>query len=212
VARHKVDGVIKETLAHFKSKNVTRFSWWVEPGIQPTDLGKHLAAYGLTYTEGGPGMAVDLLVLNETSTPAGLTIKKVGDARMLKEWVQAAITGFGLPESSEGTCFDLFTGLGFDLPLRNYVGYLNGESVATAQLLLAAGVAGVYWVATVPEARRQGIAAAMTLAPLREARAMGYRIGILHSSAMGLGVYRRLGFQECCRMSHYVWAGETSQQ
>ena len=51
----------------------------------------------------------------------------------------------------------------------------------------------------------------LTLAPLREARAMGYRIGLLDSSNMGLGVYRRLGFQEYCKMSYYVWSGETSR-
>lgn len=43
----------------------------------------------------------------------------------------------------------------------------------------------------------------MTLGPLREARALGYRLGILHSSRMGMGVYRQLGFEEHCRMSHY---------
>ena len=51
----------------------------------------------------------------------------------------------------------------------------------------------------------------MTLAPLLEARAMGYRIGVLHASEMGLGVYRRLGFQEYCRLGGYVWMGEADQ-
>jgi GNAT superfamily N-acetyltransferase len=204
-----VDEVIEETLAHFKAKSATMFSWWAEPGTQPTNLGQFLVAHGLTYTDGGPGMAVDLLGLDEDVTaPSGLTIEHVGDAGTLEKWVHAAIMGFGLPDTSESACFDLFLGLGFDLPLRNYLGLLNGGPVATAQLFLAAGVAGIYWVTTVPEARRRGIGAAMTLAPLCEARAMGYRIGILQASPMGLGVYRRLGFQECCRMSHYAWVGE----
>ncbi len=206
VTQGNVDVIIEETLAHFKSRNVTEFFWWAEPGTQPTDLGKHLVDHGLTYTDGGPGMAVDLPALNEALAPANLTIKQVRDAGTLKQWVRTAAIGFGLPDSSEGACFDLFAGLGFDLPLCNYVSFLNGEPVAASQIFLAAGVAGIYWIATVPGARRQGIGAAMTQAPLREARAMGYRIGILHSSSMGLGVYHRLGFREYCRMTHYVWA------
>ena len=204
-----VDEIIEETVAHFKSENVTSFTWWAEPGTQPTDLGDHLLAHGFTYAEGPPGMAVDLLALNEDITaPSDLRIQHVGDAGTLKQWVSTLISGFELPDGSEGGFFDLLTGLGFDLPLRNYVGSLNGEPVATAELFLGAGVAGIYGVATVPKARRQGIGAALTLAPLREARAMGYRIGILHSSETGLGVYRRLGFQEYCEMSHYLWAGD----
>jgi GNAT superfamily N-acetyltransferase len=206
------DAIIEGTLAGFSSKNVTGLSWWVEPDTQPADLGRHLVAHGLTYHEGGPGMAVDLSALNEgLTTPPGLTIEHVGDTGALRKWAYASIVGFGFPETGVETWFDVFAGLGFELPLRSYVGVLNGEPVATSQLFVAAGVAGIYVVATLPAARRQGIGTAITLAPLREARALGYRVGILHASPMGLGVYRRLGFREYCRMSHYEWAGEMSQ-
>jgi GNAT superfamily N-acetyltransferase len=202
----KVDQIIEETLAHCRARGVTTFSWWAESGTQPEDLGEHLLAHGLAHTDGGPGMAVDLLALNEDlSAPVGLTIERAEDIGTLKKWAYASIIGFGLPETYVEAWFDLFTGMGFELPLRNYVGIVDGEPVATSELFLAAGVAGIYAVATVPDARRRGISAALTLAPLREARAMGYRIGILHSSPMGLGVYRRLGFQEYCLMSHYEW-------
>ena len=210
--RDNVEEIIEDTMAHFKSSDVTSFTWWVEPGTRPKDLGDRLLGRGFTYAEGPPGMAVDLLALNEDITaPSDLRIKQVRDAGALKQWVSTLFSGFELPESGGGALFDLLIGLGFDLPLRNYVGFLNGEPVATAELFLGAGVAGIYGVVTVPEARRQGIGAALTLAPLREARAMGYRIGILHSSEMALGLYRRLGFQEYCKMSHYVRAGETSR-
>jgi GNAT superfamily N-acetyltransferase len=205
----KVNATIKEILAHFRSRGMTTFSWWTEPGTQPADLGTYLLAHGLAHTEGGPGMAVDLLALNEDlPVPSNLTVQHVDDTETLERWAYASIAGFEHPDTEVKTWFEVFTNLGFDLPLRSYVGILNGEPVATSQLFLAAGVAGIYVVATVPDARRQGIGAVLTLAPLYEARAMGYRIGILHSSPMGLGVYRRLGFQEYCKMSHYVWASE----
>jgi GNAT superfamily N-acetyltransferase len=152
-------------------------------------------------------MAVDLRALNEDlPTPTGLRVQCVDEPESLRKWAHASIIGFELPEKNIAPWCDLFAGLGFDLPLRNYLGILDGEPVATSELFLGAGVAGIYVVATVPEARRQGIGAALTLAPLLDARAMGFRIGILHASSMGLGVYLRLGFQEYCRMSCYgVW-------
>ena len=201
-----VDGLVEKTLAHFRAKNVPRFSWWVGSDTKPADLGQRLADHGLTYSEGPTGMALDLRELEEDSpAPAGLEIEHVQGAEGLEEWAHAAFIGLGLPEASTGIGVELFAGLGYDLPLRSYLGTLHGEPVATSQLFLGAGVVGIYIVATVPEARRQGIGTALTLTPLRDARAMGFRIGILHASPMGLGVYRRIGFQEYCRMGHYQW-------
>ena len=176
---------------------------------QSADWGKQLKAHGLVYDQDFFSMAADLRALNENlAYPSELTIEPVCDMETLEQWVKAALIGFGLSENSENDCLDLFAALGFDMPLRNYVGLMDGRPVATSQLFLAAGVAGVYWVSTVPEARRQGIGMALTLALLREARAMGYRISILHPSDMGRGVYRRLGFEDYGKLSYGIWTGE----
>ncbi len=63
------------------------------------------------------------------------------------------------------------------------------------------------YVATLPAARGRGVGAAMTIAPLYEARQMGYHGGILQSSQMGYPLYRRLGFQHLCAMEHFYWEG-----
>jgi predicted acetyltransferase len=100
--------------------------------------------------------------------------------------------------------FFLSVSLEARFPVHCYLAWLDGEAVATSYVILAAGVAGIYGVVTVPEARRQGIGAAITLAPLREARALGYRVAILHASEMGFSVYHRIGFREYCRIGSYI--------
>jgi hypothetical protein len=172
------------------------------PQLEPTNWSQHLLAHGFKYDDNTPGMAIDLAALPPPVQPP-LTIQPIKDHQMLAEWTSTFIRGFELPETMMPSFLALIESLGINLPLRHYLGFLNDQLVATSTLFLGAGVAGIYNVATVAAARGQGIGAAMTLAPLVEARAMGYRAGILQSSDMGYRVYQRLGFQELCQMGHF---------
>jgi predicted acetyltransferase len=78
-----------------------------------------------------------------------------------------------------------------------------GRSRSPPLLLLTLGVAGIFGVATVPEARGRGLGTAISLHALREARDMGYKVSVLLSSRMGYRIYQRLGFKEYCRLEIY---------
>ena len=99
----------------------------------------------------------------------------------------------------------MFGGQGFgpETPWLLFMGTVNGQPVATSRLFCAGGVAGIYHVATVPQARGQGFGTAMTLAAAHAGRGLGYRVGVLYASPVGYGVYRRLGFQEYCHIDLY---------
>lgn len=205
----QLDVKIEDAIAVFKAIGAP-MTWWTGPATRPADLGKHLQEHGLQHEYDFTGMAIDLLTLGDARPSAGLTIKPIRDAQSLRTWCDVLTRGFAMPVLVGDAYLDMFvrTGLGEELPWRWYLGLLEGEPVATSMLALSAGVAGIYYVATLPEARGRGIGTAMSLRPLLDAREMGYRAGILRSSEMGVGVYRRLGFQEYCKIGRYVWTGE----
>jgi GNAT superfamily N-acetyltransferase len=203
----EADGVILESLERFRAHG-TPGSWHVGPSMRPTDIGERLLAHGFSYGGDDIGMAVELSALRESSpAPDGLVIEQVRDEESLAEWKDTLAQGFGEGPAEAEWVGEMYRrlGLGDDRPWRHYLGRLRGEPVATSTLFLGAGVAGIYFVFTIEQARRQGIGAALTLAPLRAAREIGYRVGILGSSEMGYPVYRKLGFQEYCRIGIYEW-------
>jgi ribosomal protein S18 acetylase RimI-like enzyme len=85
--------------------------------------------------------------------------------------------------------------LDVDSPEWLYVGYLNGEPVATAEATVAAGTAGLYNISTRPAYRGRGIGSRMTWHPLRDALASGCDLGVLQAAPEGMSIYRRLGFE-----------------
>ena len=140
-------------------------------------------------------MAVALSTLPAAApTPPGLTVDQVAGSAALRAWIDTLVGANPLPADVAHVLHGLHTQHGYhSRPAVHYfLGRLDGAPVATSLLFYGAGVAGLYCVATVPAARRQGIGAAVTLAPLLAARAAGYRRGVLQSSGMGLGVYRAL--------------------
>jgi len=146
------------------------------------------------------------------SLPSNLTIERVSDGEMLKTWLRIMTVGSKIPEEGLTLLLDVVTNHGFrdDAAVHYYLGRLGSQPVATSLLYLGGGVAGIYNVATLPGVRRQGIGRALTVAPLLEASAWGYRIGTLQSTPMGLNLYRRLGFREYCTFHAYFWSGEQS--
>ena len=149
-------------------------------------------------------MAADLEALNESiETPDGFKVCAVTDEESLRKWSQVFTLGYSLPPDWDKSIYDVWLKLGLGFPMGNYLGLLNGKLVATSSIYFGGGVAGIYSVSTLPQARGKGIGAAMTLKPLQDAREMGYRIGVLQSSEMGYGVYKKLGFRHLCQIEYF---------
>jgi len=203
---------IDEAMA-WLSARTDRWRWLVGPTSRPDDLEERLLAAGMRQISDNPGMALDMddrpaapRRRGGVPLPSGLTIDPVVDAAGLDRWRSVQQRGLGLDDEGTEAWFVAHRRPGFDpaLPLRNWVASLDGEAVAAAALFVGAGVAGIYNVCTVPEARGRGIGRAVTAAALDEGAARGCRLAVLGSSEMGYPVYRRLGFREVSRLRSYA--------
>lgn len=198
----EADRVIAESLRELKNRGVPG-CWHVGPSMRPADLGRRLLGGGFTHGGSEPGMAVKLSELLRPAAVPGFEIARVDTEDALETWAATLGRGFGEGPKEAQWVAEVYRRLGLADPWRHYLGSLDGEPVATITVFLAAGAAGVYFVMTVPEARRRGIGAAITYAALRQADGVEY--AVLGSSAAGRSVYAGLGFRDYCTIDLYEW-------
>jgi GNAT superfamily N-acetyltransferase len=210
IALEKVYATIEVILSDAKERDVP-ILWWTGPSTRPVDLERYLMKHGFSHDDEAPGMAVDLEKLIENlPTPKGLVIQPAQNDANWEIWSKTMALGFEIPSQFsyyQKAWHNLLRQVD-DEPLLPFIGWQNDQPVATCLLFLAAGVAGIYSVTTIPEARRRGMGGWMTLYSLQHARDMGYQIGILQSSEMGLNIDRSLGFKVLCKINMYRWQPE----
>ena len=201
----RADAAIAARIQACLDRNVPML-WWTGPSTTPPDLGERLERHGFLL-EPALGMAGDVHYITAQPSQLVIDVEPVCDETRLATWRKVLCNAFGAPAAFGEAFADLTLaiGLGRSSPFRHFLGRLNGQPIATCSLFLGAGVAGIYDVGTLPERRHRGVGAAITRAAVAEAAAMGYRMAILHSSALGKNMYRGIGFEEVCPIGQYVW-------
>ncbi len=206
LAPERADDAIAASQDLIRAKGVPG-SWHVGPSMRPADLDRRLRAHGF---EGGPepGMAADLDALPSAAQTSELRVARVTSDADLDAYEHVLALGFGEgpPEAKWVRKIYGLIGLADDVDWRHHIGRLDGEPVATASVYLAAGVAGLYFVCTTPDARRRGIGTEISRAALVGARELGFQVGVLGTSPMGRSVYERLGFRQVCDVHVYEWS------
>ncbi|UBV42402.1 GNAT family N-acetyltransferase [Deinococcus taeanensis] len=141
-----------------------------------------------------------------TASAPTLRAATPADAAVLARFRAAMFTDMGVAvEAGAEACWAAyFTDALASGPYRAQLAEVNGQVVAGAGLLVFPAVptprdpsarrAHILGVYTLPACRGQGLAAALTLALLRAAKAEGIGSANLNASAQGYGVYERLGF------------------
>lgn len=201
------DARIEETLEPFIRAGVPVL-WWLGPSAQPADLLERLQTFGIGPLSNMPGMAIDLdTVETDRPMPPGLEIFEVVDPETLRQYLVPFADGFDLPRKAISAIKKAMLGEGLAscAPGRAFVGLHEGLPVCCAASHLSAGVNGIYNVATTKAARHHGYGLAVILKALERGRRHGYRYGVLQSSALAEGLYRKIGFREVCRVRMCAW-------
>lgn len=183
------------------------FSWWVGESDSPPTLGNLLLDQGFTLKEKNIGMYLELDKFHFSLHTSPLAFHRAQSAEQLKAFAGVIITVGEFGEPSQ--IFDLIYS---HLPpviycgkssLEMYIGYLEDIPVVTGILVTHANVAGIYYVATIPQQRKKGFGTAMMQFLLNRAKEKGYFISVLQASHQGLSLYEQLGFKGCCQFLEY---------
>lgn len=199
--------VIARVAATFTARSVP-FMWVQRPSDQPSNLGQLLPLHGLNLAETATGMDLDL---NEhTPLPHGTNARVLeagdDDAR-LRDFEELIRTYWSVPDSERFLIQALNRyWTGERSPGVRLVAYLDSRPVGKLFMNMEElpERVGIYGVAVKPAARGQGVAGALMHEALVRAKAAGARCCVLHSSAMALPMYRKMGFVTHCTFPVYA--------
>jgi len=170
----------------YAAAGVRAWTVWIhESDLEAAALVRE-AGHELDSSPQGMGCRLDALI-----APDGLDELEYGEAPSIQDLQTVLARGYGFPiEVSRRAVARLPAGPATLVGIA----YLAGRPACTAQVTIAGSDAGVYTVATVPEARGRGLARRLQYRLLRRARELGALTTTLQASAMGRPVYEALGY------------------
>lgn len=138
--------------------------------------------------------------------PAGVELRAVRGEREAQDFISVSAQAYetvGLPNAVARKLLSQHARW-LNPYLHVEVAYEAEQPVAAAMLLFSHGIAGVYWVGTIAEARGRGHASRLMSNISNRALDAGARCVILQATPFGEPVYRKLGYREFTRYPWYL--------
>jgi ribosomal protein S18 acetylase RimI-like enzyme len=188
---------------HFNARGLEWSYWvcedWLEPHARRRSQ-KIFERHGLRHSVDLPGMVAERIEPPLRPLPQ-IEVRRVKDGATRDAFCAIGSTCFHVP-------FPWFSEVfGSDSVwerFASYVGYVDGEPVSTAAVVIGCGAAGVYNVATLPGHQRRGYGEAVMRYALADAqREHGIECSILQSSPAGYRLYERMGYRTVTKISVY---------
>ena len=175
-----------------------RFSIWVRGGqAEDRDLVAAAEAAGFQLVYEMPEMTLALgEKLASPELPPGAELRQLTAVEQATDFWSVAVASY----ASIGFPPEVFTGYTNHAGLlaENVVAFiatLDGEPVSIAMTMVSHGVAGIYWVGSLEQARGKGLGRAVTVAATNAGFDLGADVASLQASPMGKPIYLELGYE-----------------
>ena len=172
------------------------FALWARGGApEDDDLIAAAGEAGLEQVYAMPEMVLERRA-EERPLPEGTELVRVtapDDAAGFWRVATASYAELGFPAEIFAAYRD-HSGFGAD-NVAAFLARLDGQPAAIAMTIVSHGVAGIYWVGNVKEARGLGLGWALTAAAVNAGLDLDAGTVSLQASPMGEGMYRRMGFE-----------------
>ena len=156
---------------------------------------EELRARGWQLNEEEPALVLPRLPAVFPPPPPGLTIRPVAD--------EAGLTDFRLVSETPPQVLPSLAAAR-DPAVALFVGYHDGQPVASARLVCLGRVADITGVVTLPAYRRRGFGTTLTWAAIAEGAARGCHAATLTATPLGYPVYVRMDFLPVCTYRTYL--------
>lgn len=172
----------------------TPFCWFAESKnekliqrLEQAQLGS-IAAY--------PAMHISLSTIDSEQYTAQISVQEI-EYTLVKKWLTIIEQSYGITKGDEFAKFiQYLIERANKGSLRLYLASYEGIPAAASMVIDHPEVAGLHWVATLPEYRGKGLGYAISHKPLIDAKARGLSSAILLASDMGKPIYEKIGFRE----------------
>jgi ribosomal protein S18 acetylase RimI-like enzyme len=191
-------------MMHYNTRGLEWAYWVCEGWMDPPARHRARQVFernGLRHSVDLPGMVAEHVAPPVKPLPR-LDIRRVGDAATREAFCTIGSVCFHVPEP---WFLEVFDGESVWDRFAGYVGYLNGEPIATTAAVLGGGAVGIYNVATLPQFQRRGYGEAVMRHALADARALhGVERSILQSTPAGYRLYERMGYRTVTQVAVYA--------
>lgn len=181
----------------FFGKRGRGFALWERGGVpEDRDLAAAAEAAGFKCVYAMPEMVLQDRA-EERPLPDGAEIRRLRTAEEAADYWRIAASAYesiGFPPEAFGF-YEGLERLADGNGAQAFLAYLDGAAVGIGMTIVSDGVAGIYWIGSLAEARGMGIGRAVTAAAANAGLDMGADVASLQASHMGGPLYREMGFE-----------------